>query len=98
MNYRNTWVHHKPPIVGEFGYEYNRKTRLEIGEGYISFPIGVGSPADFNVEELIEFAQKATEICAKVASELLEVLIEKRTNKLGEKIDFESGQISFTLF
>lgn len=98
MNYRNTWVHEKPPIIEGLGYEYNRGTRLKIDEGYRSFPIGLGSPTDFKVEELIEVANKATEICAKAASELLEVLIEKRTTKLGETIDFENGQISSNLF
>lgn len=94
MGYRNTWVHEKPPIIEGFGYEYNRKSRLEIGEGYRGFRIGFGSPTDFKVEELIETANKATDICAKVASELLEVLIEKRTVDLGESIDFQKGEIS----
>jgi hypothetical protein len=98
MNYRNTWVHEKPPIIEGLGYEYNRKTRLASGEGYRGFSFGSGSSANFNVEELMEFANKATEICAKVASELLEVLIEKRATELGETIDFENGQISAELF
>lgn len=97
MRYRNNWVHEKPPIIEGLGYEYNREVRLEIGEGYRAFPVGFGSPANFKVEELIETANKATEICAKVASELLEVLIAKRTTELGETIDFESGQISSTI-
>jgi len=98
MSYRNTWVHEKPPIIGGLGHEYNRETRLEFGENYRSFPFGLGSPTDFKVEELIELANKATEICAKVASELLEVLIEKRTTELGETIDFENGRITSNLF
>ncbi len=96
MKYRNTWVHDKPPIVDGLGIEYERKSRIEIGDGYKSISFGGGAAPKHSVDEIIDIAHKATEICVESLSDLVEILIAKRI-ELGEKIDFESGQISSTI-
>lgn len=97
INYRNTWVHDKPPILGVFGNEFDRSNRVKIGEGYRSFPLGTGAEANITAAELMEIALGATVVCANSLSALLEILIVKRS-KLGEDINFESGAITTTIF
>ncbi|MDQ3819990.1 MAG: hypothetical protein M3362_20265 [Acidobacteriota bacterium] len=43
LEYRNAWVHGKPPIVKGLGIQYDRRqTRWEIGENYIGLSGGGG--------------------------------------------------------
>ena len=97
MRYRNTWTHSQPPIVDGLGIQYKRESRvIETEEG--SFvPFGGGSQPEYSIDDLLEsvlLAFKAFETLLLGLSEI--VLTYRQVN--GEEFDFDTGNISFSLF
>ena len=78
MKYRNTWVHHKPPIIEGLGIQYNRKSKIWSDDGAKGFGLGTWSNPQYKVDEVLKIAHEATAICVEVLSELLKILKEKR--------------------
>ena len=98
MNYRNTWVHDKPPIVKGLGMQYNRKsrvTRLDDGTSRIVF--GGGSPHLYMINDLIMIVRMATQALANMMDRLMHILI-KRREDIGETFDFEKGSTAIKLW
>lgn len=59
LNYRNDWVHGKPPIIKGLGIQYERRTRWEIGENYIGLSGGGGDEHKYSDEDLINMVRPA---------------------------------------
>lgn len=60
IDYRNQWVHSKPPIVKGLGIEYERRNRLEVTEHTIGISVGGGDEASYCIDELVELARLAS--------------------------------------
>lgn len=94
INYRNTWVHDKPPIVDGLGIQYNRQDlRVKLEDGTERMYIGSGSPSQYNIDDLQRIVTEATTSVANLFHILLQQVKEYR-EQLGEVFDLETGRIS----
>src|SRR5262249_46292543 len=48
MNYRNEWVHSKPPILNETGIEFERRNRLQTWPGAVGISVGGGDEPKYS--------------------------------------------------
>ena len=97
IEYRNLWVHEKPPIIYGLGIEYDRESRVEESDdGKKSIGLGGGSKAKYTVDQLLEIVLSATFALAKTLSELVGILICRR-EEFGEKFDFDNNKITIKL-
>jgi hypothetical protein len=86
LNYRNDWVHGKPPIIKGLGIQYERRKRWEISDKHISLSFGGGDAPKYSDEDLISMVKPAlfvfVESLADITSWYLQ-LVENRNNVLG---------------
>ena len=93
IEYRNDWVHGKPPIIEGLGIQYDRKSRVVRNEGVgMEISFGGGSAPDHTIDELLNMTLLASEALAKALSSLVGILARKR-EELGEKFDFDRGEV-----
>ncbi len=59
LNYRNDWVHGKPPIIKGLGIQYERRKRWEITDRYIGLSGGGGDEPKYSDEDLINMVKPA---------------------------------------
>jgi hypothetical protein len=96
IDYRNTWVHSKPPIIAGLGIQYARKsTVVTLDDGTKRMYFGGGDPHEYTIDELLHVVYSASEVLAKALSDLVKVVIAKR-EELGEKFDFQHKSVSLT--
>lgn len=93
LDYRNTWVHDKPPIVAGLGIEFSRHKHLVIGDdGRKWLAIGGGTDPQFTIEQLLATVLSATQALADALSQITTIVIEEREG-IGEVFDFEAGTV-----
>lgn len=93
LDYRNTWVHDKPPIVSGLGIEFSRDKHLVIGDdGKRRLYIGGGTHPKFVIDDLLTTVLNATQALADTFSHITRIVIEER-EALGEVFDFEAGSV-----
>lgn len=59
LDYRNAWVHGKPPIIEGLGIQYDRRKRWVISEKHIRLSFGGGDPPKYTDEGLIDMVKAA---------------------------------------
>lgn len=97
INYRNAWVHDKPPIIHGLGIEFSRKKHVVQDEnGKRSMFMGGGTEPQFTIDELADIVQKATTELAECLSTITNIVIRER-EALGEVFDFDNGRITVRL-
>lgn len=86
LNYRNDWVHGKPPIIKDLGIQYERRKRWEISDKHIGLSFGGGDEPKYSDEELINMVRPALFVFVEALTEITSwyiQLIESRSNVLG---------------
>jgi hypothetical protein len=93
IDYRNTWVHDKPPIIAGLGIEFARQKHLIIGnDGKQCLAIGGGTEPWFTIDELLATVLEAAKVLAGTISRIAEIVIEEREG-LGEVFNFEASSV-----
>jgi hypothetical protein len=72
MNYRNRWVHNKPPIIKGLGIDYERKNRLVITSNSIGVTFGNGDEPEFSIDELLTFVKSAFSLLTKTTISIVD--------------------------
>lgn len=93
LDYRNAWVHGKPPIIKGLGIQYERRKRWEIGDNYIGLSGGGGDKPKYSDEDLIKMVKPALFVFAEALTDITAwfiQLVESRSNVLGSFGEFES--------
>lgn len=86
LNYRNNWVHGKPPIIKGLGIQYERRKRWEISDKYIGLSFGGGDEHKYSDEELINMVRLALFVFVEALTDVTAwyvQLIGNRNNVLG---------------
>ncbi|MFN2390490.1 MAG: hypothetical protein ABR566_00840 [Pyrinomonadaceae bacterium] len=76
MNYRNRWVHNKPPIIKGLGINYERKNRLIVTSDSIGVTFGRGDEAELTIDELIAFVKTAFFLLVESTTEIIDYFID----------------------
>lgn len=76
INYRNEWVHSKPPIVEGQGIEYERRNRLQVSATHIGVSFGGGDAPKYSVDELLGFIKPASSSFTEAVIEIYEYYVE----------------------
>lgn len=69
--YRDEWVHNKPPIIKGLGVGYERRNRIVKSEGATHISIGSGDSPSYSVDELLGIAKLAMSELTKVTEHLV---------------------------
>lgn len=80
IEYRNLWVHDKPPIIHGLGIEDDRTYKVKNIDGKRSISIGGGSKAKYKIDELFNIVLLASKALSDTLLELAEILLNKREN------------------
>lgn len=86
LNYRNDWVHGKPPIIKGLGIQYERRKRWEISDRYVKMSFGGGDEPKYSDEDLINMVRSALFVFAETLTDVTSwyrQLIECRNNVIG---------------
>jgi hypothetical protein len=86
LNYRNDWVHGKPPIIKGLGIQYERRKRWEISDKHIGLSFGGGDKPRYSDKELINMVKPALFVFVEVLTDITAwyvQLVENRSNVLG---------------
>ena len=76
INYRNEWVHSKPPIVEGQGIEYERRNRLKVSATHIGVSFGGGDAPKYKVDEVLGFIKPALSSFTQALIEIVEYYVE----------------------
>jgi len=76
MDYRNRWVHNKPPIIKGLGINYERKNRLIVTSNSIGVTGGQGDEAELSIDELLAFVKSALFLLVELTTEVVNYFIE----------------------
>lgn len=93
LEYRNAWVHGKPPIIKGLGIQYERRKRWEISDKRIGLSFGGGDEPKYSDEDLIKMVKPALFVFVEVLTDVTAwyiQLIEGRNNVLGSFGEFKS--------
>jgi hypothetical protein len=86
LNYRNDWVHGKPPIIEGLGIQYERRKRWQISDKHIGISFGGGDEPKYSDTDLINMVRPALFMYVEALSDITAwyiQLIESRNNVLG---------------
>lgn len=86
LNYRNDWVHGKPPIIKGLGIQYERRKRWEVSDRHIGLSFGGGDEHKYSDEELINMVRPALFVFVETLTDVTAwytQLIGSRNNVLG---------------
>ena len=87
IQYRNSWVHEKPPIIEGLGIQHNRESRIKMEEKRRSFGFGGLSKPDYTIKELFEICTKAIEVGVSVVNDIISI-IDNDENDIKKNIKF----------
>ncbi|MDQ3713048.1 MAG: hypothetical protein M3388_12635 [Acidobacteriota bacterium] len=76
MDYRNRWVHNKPPIIKGLGINYERKNRLIVTSNSIGVSFGQGDEAELSIDELLVFIKSAFFLLVELTTEIVDYFID----------------------
>lgn len=71
-DYRDNWVHNKPPIIKGLGVNYQRRNRRMVTATTIGVPFGSGDEAAYTVDELLGFMKPSLFLLANATSQIVE--------------------------
>jgi hypothetical protein len=86
LNYRNDWVHGKPPIIKGLGIQYERRKRWEVSDKHIGLSFGGGDEHKYSDEDLINMVKPALFVFVEALTDVTAwytQLIGSRNNELG---------------
>lgn len=86
IQYRDVWVHSKPPIVDGTGISYERRNRLQVSATHIGISFGGGDPPLYTVDKLVELVRPA----AVHFSHTVSVVLQFYAELIKEKHEFPS--------
>ncbi len=93
IDYRNTWVHDKPPIIEGLGIEFSRHKHVAVGDdGKRMLFVGGGTDPQFTIEQLLATILSAAQALADALSQITVIVIQAR-EELGEVFNFEAKSI-----
>lgn len=78
MEYRNTWVHEKPPIVDGLGIQFERRSQKELEADQWVIPASAGSAPKYDIDQLVELANQATHAFAAALNALIDIVEAQR--------------------
>lgn len=94
INYRNLWVHEKPPILEGLGIQLDRKDRIQYSPSFKYIESIKSSKPAHSIEELRNITFGAAEVLSQILTSLADILIERR-KELGADFNFEKNIITF---
>lgn len=71
IDYRNKWVHDKPPILEGTGIGYERRNRLIVTADSIGVSFGGGDEPRYSVDDLLAFIKPALFVFVETATALV---------------------------
>lgn len=71
IQYRNKWVHDKPPILAGTGIAYERRNRLVIEDNSEGVTFGGGDEPQYSIDGLLDFLIPAMRLFVDTASALV---------------------------
>jgi hypothetical protein len=74
--YRDKWVHDKPPIISGMGIEYERRNRLIVSRDSIGVSVGGGDEAHYSVEDLLGFMKPALFLLTETITGILNYYVD----------------------
>ena len=76
LDYRNTWVHDKPPIISGLGNEFPRKIHRITTDatGAKNLEILGGVP-QYSIDQLLHVTSNATQALSTALSEIVEMVL-----------------------
>ncbi len=77
INYRNSWVHKKPPIIEGLGVQHSRNSRIKRENGQKSFGFGGASEPDYTINELFDICTKSLEAAVELANDIISIVDDK---------------------
>ena len=75
-DYRDDWVHGKPPIISGMGIEYERRNRLIVSADSVGVSIGGGDEAHYSVEDLLGFMKPALFLLTETITEIVDYYVD----------------------
>lgn len=74
-DYRDVWVHGKPPIMKGLGIEYERRNRLIVTHNTVGVTFGSGDEPTHSVDELVAFTKTSIHLLTEVTKQITEYFI-----------------------
>ncbi len=74
-DYRDEWVHGKPPIIKGLGIEYERRNRLIVTDNTVGVTFGSGDEPTHSVDELVDFTKTSLYLLTGVTKQIVEYFI-----------------------
>lgn len=74
-DYRDNWVHNKPPIIKGLGVNYQRRNRLIVTSNTMGVTFGSGDEAAHTVDDLLGFMKPSMSLLTDVTSQIVEYFI-----------------------
>ncbi|QQS31779.1 MAG: hypothetical protein IPM50_08770 [Acidobacteriota bacterium] len=74
-DYRDAWVHQKPPIIKGLGINYQRRNRLKVTNNMMGVTFGSGDEAVYTVDELLNFMKPSLYLLTDATSQIVEHFI-----------------------
>lgn len=59
IQYRDIWVHSKPPIIDGMGISYERRNRLQVTATSIGISVGGGDAPQYSIDKLLDLIRPA---------------------------------------
>lgn len=74
--YRDKWVHGKPPIINGMGIGYERRNRLIVSADSIGVSLGGGDEPHYSVEDLVGFMKPALFLLTETVTEIVDYYVD----------------------
>ena len=74
-DYRDAWVHNKPPIIKGLGINYERRNRLIVTAKTKGVTFGSGDEADFTVDDLLGFMKPSLFLLTEALAQIVDYYI-----------------------
>lgn len=74
-DYRDDWVHRKPPIMKGLGIEYERRNRLIVTGNTVGVTFGSGDEPTHSVDELVCFTKTSLHLLTDATKQIVDYFI-----------------------
>lgn len=81
IQYRDVWVHSKPPIIDGTGISYERRNRLQVSVTTIGISFGGGDAPQYTVDKLVDLIRPAAIQFTDTVSAVLQFYMESINEK-----------------
>lgn len=76
INYRNEWVHSKPPILSGSGIEFERRNRLQVWGDAVGVTLGGGDEPRYSIDDLVGIMKPAALSLTEAVRQCLEFYVQ----------------------